>query len=500
MTTLEFAKSAPASVKAGTLLVFARKGADGAVGTADAVALAGTLGVDLGAELAAVQFDGSLGQVARIPTRGKAKAPVMMVSGLGGEADDLEALRKASGTGARNAAKDESLAVVLPADVAGSADDTARAQAVSEGVAMGAYAFTRYRGKSDDQPSIDVAFLVAGEGVDADAAKDGVATGSAVADGTCVARDLVNTAPADKRPPAFADRVGELVRSRNIKMKVFDEDELAKGGFGGILGVGRGSSEPPRLVELTYAPRGAKTHVTLVGKGITFDSGGLSLKPSAGMTTMKSDMAGAAAVVGTLLVADSLGLKVKITGLLCLAENMPSGTAIRVGDVLTHRNGATTEVLNTDAEGRLVLADGLAYGAESTPDAMIDVATLTGAQIVALGNDISGLMGSDQPLIDAISHAADTAGEAVWQLPLPAEYRTHLDSSIADMKNIGRAREAGTIVAGLFLKEFAGDTPWAHLDIAGPSFSEEGDAFYRAKGGTGAPVRTLVAYLRAAQG
>ncbi|MDP8971568.1 MAG: hypothetical protein M3N52_13920 [Actinomycetota bacterium] len=235
----------------------------------------------------------------------------------------------------------------------------------------------------------------------------------------------------------------------------------------------------------------------LVGKGITFDSGGLSLKSTEAMKTMKSDMSGAAAVVAAMSVLPKLAVRTKVTGLVALAENMPSGDALRVSDVLTHRGGKTVEVLNTDAEGRLVLADALAYGAESGPDAIIDLATLTGAQVVALGAKIAGLMGSDDALIGQLESAAKTAGEQLWHLPLPAEYAEHLKSQVADLKNVGKGREAGTLVAGLFLKEFTAGLPWAHLDIAGPAFTEDGDSYYAPKGGTGFGVRTLLAFLQA---
>ncbi len=274
-----------------------------------------------------------------------------------------------------------------------------------------------------------------------------------------------------------------------------DDKALEKGGFGGLIGVGQGSAHGPRLVELSYSPVRAKGHVTLVGKGITFDTGGISLKPSNSMMTMKSDMSGAAAVVGVITAAAKLGLKVKITGLCALAENMPSGTATRVSDVLTHRGGTTSEVMNTDAEGRLVLADALAYGAESKPDVMIDIATLTGAQVVALGNKVSGLLGTNKELVQALLAAAQDAGEGLWELPLVADYREHLKSTVADLKNIGKAGEAGTIVAALYLKEFTDGLPWAHMDIAGPSFGD-GDNFYNSPGATGAPVRTLIRYLQ----
>jgi leucyl aminopeptidase len=236
--------------------------------------------------------------------------------------------------------------------------------------------------------------------------------------------------------------------------------------------------------------------VVLVGKGITFDTGGISLKPSAAMSTMKSDMSGAAAVLAAMTALPALGVRARVTGLLALAENMPGGNAIRVSDVLVHRGGTTVEVMNTDAEGRLVMADALAYGAESSPDVMIDLATLTGAQIVALGPAIAGLMGSDDGLVAQLEQAAEQAGERVWHLPLPEEYADHLRSEVADLRNIGRPGQAGTLVAGLFLKEFTAGIPWAHLDIAGPAFSEDGDGFYTAKGGTGVGVRTLVAFLQ----
>ncbi|MDP9406304.1 MAG: leucyl aminopeptidase, partial [Actinomycetota bacterium] len=400
------------------------------------------------------------------------------------------------GVAARNATKDATLAVVVPADLPADGGAADRAQAVAEGAGLGAYAFTAYRKKNNDMPSLRSVVVLPGDGLDADAVHDGVAAGAVLVRATSLTRDLVNTPPQDKRPPMLAERVAELAGDAGLSVRVFDEDALAEGGFGGILGVGRGSSAPPRLVELRYEPDGATGHVVLVGKGITFDSGGLSLKPSASMNTMKSDMSGAAAVLGAMSALRDLGVSVKVTGLLALAENMPSGEATRVSDVLTHRGGKTVEVMNTDAEGRLVLADALVYGAESGPDAMIDVATLTGAQIVSLGQRIAGLMGNDEGLVGEIRAAAAAAGEQVWHLPLPEEYADHLKSEVADLRNIGRPMQAGTLVAGLYLQHFVGDVPWAHLDIAGPAFSEEGDGWYSPKGATGMGVRTLVRLLQ----
>lgn len=501
MPTLEFAKQAPTAVRADTVAVFAVKDGDAAVPGADALALAEALEVDLAAELAALRFDGSVGSVARIPTRGRAKAAIVLVVGAGEHgAVTADGLRRAAGTAARNAAKDSTLAVVVPADLLGDAAAEDVAQVVAEGAGLGGYAFTAYRTKDDDKPSLSGVSLLAGEGADAGAVKRGLAAGSAVVEAVAATRDLVNTPPHAKRPPALAERMADLAKDAGVKARIHDEKALLKGGFGGIMGVGQGSSAPPRLVELSYEPSRAVAHVVLVGKGITFDTGGISLKPSNAMQTMKSDMAGAASVVGTILAAAALGVKVRVTGLCALAENMPSGTATRVSDVLTHRGGTTVEVMNTDAEGRLVLADALAYGAESAPDAMIDIATLTGAQVVALGNKVSGVMGTDQDLVDALLAAAGESGEPLWQLPLVDEYRDHLKSPVADMKNIGKAGEAGTIVAALFLREFTGGVPWAHLDIAGPSFTDEGDAFYLARGATGVPVRTLLRYLQGLAG
>jgi leucyl aminopeptidase len=482
--------------------VFATSGRDDgtseAVLTAAAAAAGETLGVDLGAELAAVRFTGKLGAVGRVPTRGALRAPLLLVVGLGPAAEvDLERLRRGAGTCARNATKNATLAIAVPHDVLPEGTDAAEAVgAVVEGAGLGAYAFTEYRAKAPDAPALD-AIVVLAAGLDDAAAARAVTAGEVAVRATTLARDLVNTPPGAKRPPMLAERVREHAEAAGLAVRIFDETALADGGFGGILGVGQGSSERPRLVELTYAPEGANGAVVLVGKGITFDTGGISLKSTTSMNTMKSDMSGAAAVLGAMVALRVLGVDTKVTGLLALAENMPSGDAIRVSDVLVHRGGTTVEVMNTDAEGRLVLADALAYGAESEPDAMIDLATLTGAQIVALGPKISGLMGSDEALVTEVRAAAERAGEQVWHLPLPAEYAEQLRSEVADFKNIGKPGQAGTLIAGLFLKEFTDGVPWVHLDIAGPAFTEEGDGFYLSKGGTGVGVRTLLRFLQA---
>jgi leucyl aminopeptidase len=274
-------------------------------------------------------------------------------------------------------------------------------------------------------------------------------------------------------------------------VQVLSGAQLEKARLGGVIGVGKGSERPPRFVKISYEPAGAKTTLALVGKGVVFDSGGLSIKSASGMETMKTDMGGGAAVIAAMSTLRDLGVKTRVLGYVPLVENMPSGSAIRPGDVLTMRNGKTVEVLNTDAEGRLILADALSLAAEDKPDAVIDLATLTGACVVALGEGVAGLMGTSDAWITQVRAAADLAGESIWPLPLPAPYRKMLDSEIADMKNISHGGYGGALTAGLFLKEFAGDVAWAHLDIAGPARASSDDG-YLVRGGTGFGVRTLV--------
>jgi leucyl aminopeptidase len=302
---------------------------------------------------------------------------------------------------------------------------------------------------------------------------------------------MVNEPSGAKSPAVFASAARALLRGKGVTFKVLGEAELRSQRLGGVLGVGQGSANPPRLVTATYSPAGAKGSVALVGKGVVFDSGGLSLKTSSGMETMKTDMSGAAAVLATMSVLRELGVKTKVIAYVPMVENMPSGSAIRPGDVLKIRNGKTVEVLNTDAEGRLILADGLSLAAESKPDAIVDVATLTGACMVALGEKVAGLMGGPQSWIEQMRAAADAAGEPVWPLPLPDDYRKLLDSEVADLRNISTSNYGGALTAALFLREFTGGLPWAHLDIAGPARAGNDDG-YLVKGGTGFGVRTLV--------
>ena len=433
---------------------------------------------------------GEIDAVSRIPSSGPAKAPVIATVGVGtvDGAVSAETLRRAAGTATRVLTGVASLALALPAK------DADLAGAVAEGAVLGAYAFDRYREvPAHARPASEVQVVT--PAAKSTAARAAVARAEILGAAVHGVRDLVNTSPLDLFPAAFADTARAAVKGTKVKVTVLDEKDLVAGGYGGLVGVGQGSSRPPRLVKLVWAPPRAKKSVALVGKGITFDSGGLSIKPAKGMETMKCDMAGAAVVLHTVLAAAQLGVPVKVTGWLCLAENMPSGTAQRPSDVITQRGGKTVEVLNTDAEGRLVLADGLVAACEEKPDAVLDVATLTGAQMVALGPRVSAVMGTDD-MREAVVSAADRSGEQFWPMPLPVELRASLKSSVADLANIGD-RFGGMLTAGLFLKEFVGDTPWAHLDIAGPAFNEGSAHGYTGVGGTGVAVRTLLSVLEA---
>ncbi|HSG80448.1 MAG TPA: leucyl aminopeptidase [Acidimicrobiia bacterium] len=430
----------------------------------------------LGGYLDAAEFEGKPGQALTVP--GPEGFTRLVLVGLGDD-PGAETYRRAAGAGSRAAGRAETLATTL----AGPAD------AITMGALLGAYAFTDHR--SEPKPTgIDTLVLI---GADENALADAEA-GRIVAEGVIRARDLVNT-PAGHKPPARLAAIAEEIGSATgVEVRVYDETECAEERFGGLLGVAAGAANPPRMVTLHYAPADARGFVAFVGKGIVFDSGGLSLKPAASMETMKTDMSGAAAVFGAVEAVARLGLAVRVLGITPLTENMPGGAAQRPGDVLTARNGKTIEVLNTDAEGRLVLADGLSLACEAGPDLVVDVATLTGACMVALGDKVAGLMGTgDGPA--AVAAAAEAAGERVWELPLLDDYRKLIDSDVADMKNTG-GRYGGAITAALLLKEFVADgVSWAHLDIAGPARSTEVE-HYVPKGGTGFGVRTLVEVAR----
>jgi len=374
-------------------------------------------------------------------------------------------------------------------------------EAAIEGFWGARYRFSRYHA-GDPEPLESLTIVVASDEVRA--AERGLEIGLVIADATRLARDLGNEPAGALTPAQLAEVAIEVAERGGLEATILDEAGIVDARLGGLLGVAAGSFQPPRLIKLVYEPAeteaerradGSVPTVALVGKGITFDSGGLSLKTTDGMMAMKTDMSGAAAVIAALGACRALGVGVRVVGIAPTTENMPGGRAVKPGDVLEIRNGKTIEVLNTDAEGRLVLADGLSLAVEEGPDAIIDLATLTGACVVALGNKIAGLMGNDDRLISAVHAASERAGEATWRLPLPDAYRSDIDSEIADMKNTAKPRSAGALTAGLLLQEFVADRPWAHLDIAGPSRSDEDSGELR-KGSTGFGVRTLLELLR----
>jgi leucyl aminopeptidase len=431
-------------------------------------------------------FTGATGQTLVVPTA----TGIVVVVGLG-EPDALDAngLRVAAASFARAASKHADLATTL-ADVDG-VDPRAAGQAVAEGVLLGSY---RYVGRKTDPAlgsKLESLVVVAGD-KRLKAVDQGVGRGHIVASAAALARELANTPPTYLNANDIAERAVAIGADSGLTVEVFNKDQLAALGCGGMLGVNRGSVEPPRMVKLTYSPRNASGHLALVGKGIMYDSGGISLKGGdAFHQIMKMDMSGAAAVLSTMSALKALRCKTKVTAYLMCTDNMPSGSALKLGDVLTMRNGKTVEVLNTDAEGRLVLADGLSLAAELEPDAIVDIATLTGACLTALGTGIAGLLGNHQGFIDQVEAVSDNVDEPVWQLPLATErYRKLLDSTSADMKNIG-GPYGGTITASIFLNEFVGSVPWAHLDIAGPMNVDADEGIY-AKGATGFGTRLLI--------
>jgi leucyl aminopeptidase len=454
-------------------------------------ALDTAVGGSLAAFMAEAGFEGKAEETLAVPA-GKLGAKGALLVGLGDRKTvSADRLRRAAAAVVRRSPKAKSVATTLLDTVPTGGDRAAAAQALAEGAALGAYKFLRYKQKSD-APALERVIVL---GKKDDAVQQGLDRGVAVAGAVAWARDLVNEPAGAMTPIQLAEEARRAAEQGGLDIEVLDEVEIANQGLGGLLGVSLGSEQPPRLVKLTYTPKGKSTGtVALVGKGITFDSGGLSLKTADGMETMKTDMSGAAAVIGAMSVLRAAGVRTKVIAFVPTTENMPGGRAIKPGDVLKIRNGKTVEVLNTDAEGRLILADGLSLAAEEKPDAVIDLATLTGACVVALGMKIAGLMGNDDSWIGQVRSAAERAGESMWHLPLPQEYRKDLDSEIADLKNITGNRGGGALTAGLFLAEFTGDVPWAHLDIAGPARAS-GDDGYIAKGGTGFGVRTLVEVL-----
>ncbi len=488
--TIRMTTSPARDVGAAAIVVGIWQGPDGPLLADGAADVDAALRGGLAQTLATLGATGRAEETTRLVSGGRLAAPLVAAAGLGTEADEAasgsgqryEYLRRAAGAAVRSvaSARVRSIALALPAA------DAEQTEAVALGALLGGYTFDRYRGSKLPDP-LTLMVLAADEHADA------ISRAEVLASAVSLVRDLVNTSPRDLYPETMATEAEKVAAAAGLGVEVLDAAELAAGGYGGITGVGQGSVHPPRLVRLSYTHPEAVRTVVFAGKGITFDSGGLSLKPAKAMETMKSDMGGAAAVLGALQAIAALRLPVTVIGYLPLAENMPGATAQRPSDVITIFGGKTVEVLNTDAEGRLVLADALARSAQDDPDLVVDVATLTGSQVVALGNRVSGVMANDDAVRDAVVAAADRAGEAMWPMPLPEELRKGLDSKVADLANVAPDRDGGMLTAGLFLREFVPDgVSWAHLDIAGPSFNTGEPYGYTPKGGTGVAVRTLV--------
>jgi leucyl aminopeptidase len=453
--------------------------------------------------LASMGVIGKPGEITKVPTGKQLSSPLLVIVGLGkldkGETPTAAAVRRAAGAAARGVANTASVGIALPADT------TELVRAVTEGFLLGGYTFTAYKKKASDDAKQDQPgeVVVLSPSARKKEFVRAFEEAQVVSEAVATTRSWVNTPPGDFTPPSFAaaveSAVKEVTKGRGapkVTVRVRDEKELEELGCGGILGVGMGSSAPPRLVELSYAPNDAVAHLALVGKGITFDSGGLTLKTHSGMTEMKSDMAGAAAVVQATLAIARLRLPIAVTTFAPMAENMVSGSSVRPGDVLTLYGGTTVEVLNTDAEGRLVLGDALVMATEKLPDVILDVATLTGHMVVALGDKVGAVMGSPE-VVDAVLAAAEEAGEESWPMPIPEAMDERIHSSrIADLAQHDWVRWGGGLFAAAFLREFTGGLPWGHLDIAGPSYNSGGPYGHITSGGTGFAVATLVDYAR----
>jgi leucyl aminopeptidase len=463
----------------------------GPVPGAGASSLDGYMGVSAAQVLASAELTGRAGETTQSVIRLGTEACAVVFLGVGDASPG--ALRRAGAALARRLPAGRAALTTAVLD-----EPDEGVQAFTEGVLLGSYQFTLKSGGSPDQDPGEVRLLLAGPASRAALVERAVVVAGAVA----LARDLANTPSMIKSPEWLAAEAAAVAAEHGLSSRVWREAELAAGGFGGILAVGSGSVHSPRLIELSYQPPGDQArddrHVVLIGKGITFDSGGLSLKPNDGMKLMKTDMAGGAAVIGAMSALGRLGARARVTGLVAAAENMPSGTAMRVGDVITHYGGQTVEVLNTDAEGRLVLADALAYADDAlAPDLVVDLATLTGAARVALGTSIAALYATDDDLATALLDAGTASGDRLWRMPLAGDYRGGLDSPVADLANMARAGGgAGSIDAALFLREFTGGRSWAHLDIAGAAraTSDDGDS---TKGATGFGTRLLLRWLAA---
>ena len=470
------------TVAVDALVVGATAAQDGSISFGGAAGLDEALDGRLSEYLQQTSFKAHLGDLVVVPTLGRIPAAAVAVVGLSAEdLSETTRIRRAAGTAARRLGRHTTIASTLHSMSPGSEE------AAAEGFLLGSYSFTKHKSSPKPSKLQRVLFLGAPD-------EGAAARATARAEATIFARDLTNEPAAVLHPEEMAARAQELAETSDLECTVLDERELAERGFGGLLGVAAGSDRPPRLIQLRYSPGGATERLALVGKGVTFDSGGLSLKDPRGMETMKTDMAGGAAVLGAMGALSRLGVGAEVMAYVPATENMPSGKATKPGDVLRHYGGKTSEVLNTDAEGRLILADALALASEQKPAAIVDAATLTGAMMVALGRTTTGFFSNDEELAAQIELAAEAAGERAWRMPLFDDFRPELDSEIADIKNTG-TRFGGAIFAAIFLREFVGKgIPWAHLDIAGPARAES-DHDEVLKGGSGVGARTMLAWI-----
>ena len=488
---LSISSAEPVSTAAEVLVLGVRKTADG-----PQLAIADGSFPAVSAALAGIAATGGVDELRRLPPLDGSTASIALI-GLGSGPLTADSLRYAAGSAARQLTGIDSLALALPVR------DRAEAIAVLEGAGIGAYSYTGYRVSTIGTTKTPADEIVVHVPHDLADTGDVVERASAVATAVHTVRDLVNTPPSDLYPETLAAAAVDVAQGLPLEVEVLDEAALEAGGFGGILAVGRGSVRPPRLVVVRYSPADATRHLALVGKGITFDSGGLSLKPPAGMVGMKYDMTGAVTALAVIVAAAQLALPVRMTAWLCIAENMPSGAATRPNDVLRMRGGTTVEVLNTDAEGRLVLADGIVAASEEEPDAILDVATLTGAARVAMGERYTPVMGDDE-VVTSLVAAGASVGEVLWHMPMPPELRSLLDSDVADIANAKPGNTSGgMLIAAHFLKTFVGSTgegeakrsiPWAHLDIAGVANNPGSPHGGIGKGPTGTTVRTLLRF------
>ncbi len=501
---IEIKRDKPEAVAADVLAVPLWQ--DATVGTRGAAAQLDTrLEGLIGDYIESGDFKGALNGTALLRTRGKIAAPRVLLVGLGEKSPprELEHLRQAGATAATTTRKlGAARLAVLPPAMSATAVDLA--QAVTEGALLGLYALRKYK-TADDEAGPDaleqltlLAASASGAGGTrlASQMQRGAERGQVIAEAVTLARDLGNSPGNDVNPSYLATTAQTLARTTSLRCRLLDPVEMKELNMGCLLGVAQGSAQPPAFIILEHSPRGAAgAPVVLVGKGLTFDSGGISIKPAGGMEDMKMDMSGGAAVLGTMQALARLNYPRRVVGLVPASENLPSGTAVKPGDILRAMSGKTVEVINTDAEGRLILADALSYAVETyKPACIIDLATLTGAVVVALGNQATGMMGTDDDMMTRLREAGERCAERVWQLPLFDEYSKQIKSDFADIKNTGGGREAGSIIGGAFLKEFVGDIPWVHLDIAGMAWTREGKP-YVPKGSTGWGIRLLVETL-----